>query len=303
MKTAWCGCVCLLLNAASARAEVKADVCATYKVSLAPEGLTVPSNTPAVGYFTPGGFTVQALSLQDPNGQPIALGADTPALFGWVASALSSPLPEAKGYKISLSALCTASYGSGPNNIVRVFDVGPASPLPTSIGTATILPVKPDEAHPTVFNLSVTFTPEMQAYLPVSAVWIKQGAEFRAEPRYEAPYQLPLTMLLYGSCSAAQVGQQVQVPVEVGADILGAASQPPKLSLTLDYECVAATTPPITDAGAGGADSTAPTDGATDCGCHSAPAAFSGVAVLLLTLTSISAAGRRRRTRCDRGSR
>jgi hypothetical protein len=293
VRAAWLVGAGLILHAAPARAEANTDPCASYHVGLAPAAVTIPSNIPAVGYFTPGGWTLLSFSLEDPNGLPIAVGADTPALFGWVAKPLSASLPEGKSYKITLSAHCVSSSGSVPTTAIETFDVGPDSPLPTSIGTATILPLKPDEPHPTIFELSVTFTPEMKAYLGVAAVWVKQGTAYRAEPRYEAPYQLPLTMLLTGTCSQAQVGQQVQVPIEVGADILGAATQPPKLSLTMEYECPDASTPPITDGGEGATNPAESTQGGSDCGCHAAPAAFSGVAISLLTLAGIGIAGSR----------
>jgi MYXO-CTERM domain-containing protein len=234
-------------------------------------GARVPANVPALGFTATqigGTFSgdPNAFELLDPMGKPVRLTVErtapnAPSFFLRPQEALQ---PNST-YRIRYPQACLGSPVPEPQVVEQPLLIGPASPVPTSLGTVTVTGHRVAEASVGYFigacNLSplraglthvqIQPSPELQAYLALGRIDVR--IEGRSAPivNYEQPgARAPVELDVYAHCAgdAGMSGglRPGRYQVEFAADLFGVTPLPPPVTIPLDVYC---DEPPAGDAG------------------------------------------------------
>jgi hypothetical protein len=265
---------CLGVVAAASFAASPAHACsfapgciAAASMEVAPaDGAVMPSNSPALAVDT---FAVQSESLQ-----LFSVDAGVPATVFDPTSGLlrlEGPLVEGAQYKLQRTNSC-ADVDAGATAATSFFTVGPAKPLPTTTGTATVeygmalidgrysherhsMPVGlPGDVFAIVAHIHIVPSADLIPFLPVAAfstlvdgkLW---GSSFYGHgvSTYEAQSDIVTYydfVTVYASCTHFAAGGLCGLPgvtlgshtVDILAKVAGAAD-PAAIHLSIDLEC------------------------------------------------------------------
>jgi hypothetical protein len=231
----------------AAWAETPGSPCLT-RADLRPRpasyGAPLPVNAPALVFFPPSGWNYHPIADyeielrdQDPDVVPVTFQAEGNDIF------LIRPGRELRGAELTVKYkdFCIPLYGMNEQKVA----LAPASPLPTTIGTAALRgsfadygggtqpPCLPAPVHMVV---DVTMSPELAAY--------------RGVARWTVTYNGRTQLVKYGDLQMSDKVAYVQLddtcgpttervggPVNIAAHVAGATSDPPPLELTVDARC------------------------------------------------------------------
>jgi MYXO-CTERM domain-containing protein len=230
------------------------------------DGATVPANVPAFFFVLPYGTTPPARSedvrLLDEGGRLVPIStALAPPSAGYTIVP-GAPLMPGRQYRLRFPQGCAGgASGNALGTAERAFLAGPASALPTTIGTARVtgrrigprtvssssgspgLCSSSTEVTAAVATIEIDPSPELRAYLATAVVAVHRGADglvFFNGPVLAADQ--PLRFEVYTTCASADPGASRGLGsglhrLEVTAEVFGAVSKPSPLLIDVELGC------------------------------------------------------------------
>jgi hypothetical protein len=265
----------LLASRTAAATEPSVPPTPDCNVETAPNGdqSQVPSNAPAVivraNPFR-ATFALSSVELDGPEPITTALTRD-PEVPDQYLVVLSHELVAQSVYTLTYASRCTADDGSEvrATSVQPSFRAGPATSLPTSVGTVTVKQAR--SGSPLTTTLALTLTPELTAYLPVTRFTLVSDGHAWSPSKYgalstegasatldytvdtgcfsssstlcimELDSPTPSPTSQGGVCTTTSTAQWVQF--ELHAHVAGAASDPTPLAFEAPIDCSGGTPP------------------------------------------------------------
>lgn len=222
--------------------------------------VTLPANAPALPYaiWEPSGPTPQTLHVLDGAGGEVATTTKSdPWWRGVKLLGFAAPLAAGTGYHLDYIETCS---GSVPSNIAasRAFDVGPATPLPTSLGTthgagrvvgSLDVSTSTGSCYAKIQAVSIDVrlvpSPELLAWVNTAGFKVQvDGQEYNAAwyGTAKAGADGILVTKLHAACgtrvSGDDNGPTLGVhTVTIHAHVAGATVDPPPVTTTLNFSC------------------------------------------------------------------